>query len=58
MDAFKALTPSSVFQLSGAGEQAFRMISKFVRSVPTCRLELGTNLDEIPLVISRYLSDH
>jgi hypothetical protein len=58
MDAFKALTPSSVFQLSGAGEQAFRTISKFVRSVPTCRLELGTNLDEIPLVISRYLSDH
>jgi len=51
----KALAPSTIFQLSGAGADAFAKLTRLVRRVPCYQLNLGTELDEIPLTISRFL---
>jgi hypothetical protein len=47
----KALAPSTLFQLPGAGHSAFQVMSKFVKQVPCYHLELGTDLAQIPEVI-------
>ena len=54
---FLALAPTTVFQLPGpAQEEVNRSLSAFVRSVPNYILELGTNIDLIPGVISELLN--
>jgi hypothetical protein len=52
----KALAPSTLFQLPGAGHTAFQVMSKFVKQVPCYHLELGTDLAQIPEVILGLLS--
>lgn len=47
----KALAPSTIIQLPGAGEQDLRWMAKFVRQVPSYILELGEDTDKIPSVI-------
>lgn len=54
--ALKALAPSTLFQLPGAGHSAFQVMSKFVKQVPCYHLELGTDLAQIPEVILGLLS--
>ena len=55
--AFRAFAPSTIIQLSGAGQSAFRAMSSLVKRVPCYVLELGTRVSEIPEVIQRVLSD-
>jgi hypothetical protein len=52
-----ALAPSTLFQLPGAGRQAFQKLSEFVKQVPSYVLELGTDLSCIPDVILGLLSE-
>jgi hypothetical protein len=54
--AFQALAPSTVFQLSGAGHEAFQAMARFIKGMPCYRLKLGTNLPQIPDVILDLLS--
>ncbi len=57
MEALRALAPSTLFQLAGAGRSDFVAMSGFVRKVPCYHLELGTALGQIPGVILRLLKD-
>lgn len=52
----KALAPSTIFQLSGAGAEAFAKVTRLVRRVPCYQLNLGTELEEIPRAIGRLLA--
>ena len=52
----KALAPSTIFQLPGAGAGAFDTLTQLVRRVPRYHLELGTKLDRIPAVILDLLN--
>ncbi len=54
--ALKALAPSTIMQLPGAGQKALRLISMLLRQVPCYVLELGTDLPRIPEVIADLLS--
>lgn len=53
--ALLALAPSTIFQLSGAGQPAFQMLSELVRKVPCFVLELGNERPQIPGVIANLL---
>jgi hypothetical protein len=53
----RALAPSTIFQLSGAGHTAFQTMAKFVKQVPCYHLELGANMAQIPDVILGLLSE-
>jgi len=52
----KALAPTTIFTLPGAGKETFSYLSRFVRKVPGYILELGTDLSQIPDVITGLLS--
>jgi hypothetical protein len=56
-DALRALAPSSIFQFSGAGAIAFERLAQLVRALPIVRLNLGSDLGQIPAVIARCVSD-
>lgn len=56
-EAFKALAPSTLFQLSGAGTAAFMIMAKIVRTVPCWQIHLGTDLEELPRIIGRLLRE-
>ena len=53
-----ALAPSSIFQTPGAGAKAFEQLAWLVQQVPSYVLDLGTDIDEIPDVISKLLSNN
>lgn len=55
--ALKALAPSTLLQLSGAGQTEFQLMTKFVKQIPSYHLALGTELSQIPQVILRLLKD-
>ncbi len=55
-EALLALGPSTLLQLPNAGQKAFTMLSALVRRLPCYRLELGTDMEQIPLVIARLLA--
>ena len=55
--ALKALAPSTLFQLSGAGAPAFLVMARLVRTLPCWQLQLGTDLEEIPRTIGRLLRE-
>lgn len=48
----RALAPSTIFQLAGAGKGAFQTMAKLVKKIPCYHLELGTDISGIPGVIS------
>jgi hypothetical protein len=54
--ALRALAPSTIFQLAGSGQIAFKMMSSLVRQVPCYFLELGTDMVQIPIAIEQLLS--
>jgi hypothetical protein len=54
--ALKALAPSTIYQLAGTGQAELTKMSRLVRQVPCYRLELGTDLREIPEVILQVVS--
>ena len=53
----RALAPSTIFQLPGARNDDFQNLIGIVKQVPSYDLELGTDLDRIPSVISDLLSE-
>ncbi len=53
--AFKALAPSTVFQLPGNAQSAFRALVEMVRRLPTYSIELGSDLARIPRAIEDFL---
>lgn len=53
-----ALAPSTIFQLCGAGDEAFRTLSKLVRQAPSYVLNVGTDLSQIPGTILTLLSEN
>jgi hypothetical protein len=52
----KALAPSTIFQLPGAGQRTFQALTRFVKQVPCYNLELGTKVGQIPEVIMHLLA--
>ena len=50
--AWKAMAPSTVLQLPGAGAQDLAAIAGLARSVPCFRLQLGSDWERIPSVIA------
>lgn len=55
-EALRALAPSTIFQLPGAGGDTLRLLAGVSSAVPCYRLELGTDLAAIPTVITKLLS--
>jgi hypothetical protein len=55
--ALNALAPSTIFQLPGAGEQALKQLGRLVQRLPSYVLELGADIERIPVVISKLLSE-
>jgi hypothetical protein len=53
-----ALAPSTIFQLPRAGDGAFQFLARFVKQVPCYCLEVGTDLSQIPDVISGLLTEN
>lgn len=56
MTALRALAPSTLFQLSGAGRREFHSIAKLVKQVPCYYLDLGVDVVHIPDKIAECLS--
>ena len=54
-EAFRALAPTTLFQLPGGGRTAFDKLASMVREAPVYRLELGTDLPGIPRAILNLL---
>lgn len=54
--AFKALAPSTISQLSGAGPQTFQRIARLAQSLPAFRISLARDFDRIPDVVRKFLS--
>ncbi|MEO8464791.1 MAG: serine kinase [Gammaproteobacteria bacterium] len=56
VDGLRALAPSTLFQLSGTGGQNFALMANFARRVPSHFLDAGTDLEQIPAVIKKFLA--
>ena len=56
MEALRTLAPSTILQLSGTGQEAFRLMSALVKQVPCFTFEVGTEISKIPEVIINLLS--
>lgn len=55
--ALVALAPSTIVQLSGADQHSLSTIAAFLASVPTHRLEVGTDLPGIASAVRSFLVD-
>lgn len=55
MQALAALAPTSILHLEGDSRLAFDKMSALVKLVPSYWLDVGSNLDSIPGVITRFL---
>jgi hypothetical protein len=53
--ALRALAPSTIFQLAGAGGNAFQTLASIVRRVPCFEIAVGTDLPQIPAAMRRFL---
>ena len=56
-EALRAIAPSTIFQLSGAGQTSFQRLSSFVERIPVRHLNLGRDFEKIPERISASLSE-
>ncbi len=56
VEGFLAMAPSTIFQLRGVRKTIHKSIGEITRKVPSYVLELGTDIEEIPGVISDWLS--
>jgi hypothetical protein len=54
--AFKALAPSTVFQLPGNAHDAFRALGRLARALPCREIVLGKDLASIPRAIRKFLA--
>ncbi len=53
--ALRALIPSTLFEIHGAGQQALSMLIAMAQQVRTLELRLGTEMERIPELFSRAL---
>ena len=53
--ALAALAPSTIFQLPGTASSDLAAMAQLVRQVPTYALDLGTDLDAVPVAIADLL---
>jgi hypothetical protein len=53
--AFKALAPSTMFQLPGNARAAFQGLAALVRTVPAYEIALGHDIGRIPVAVRRFL---
>ena len=53
--AFKALAPSTMFQLPGNARAAFQGLAGLVRAVPAYEIALGSDIGRIPDAVRRFL---
>lgn len=53
--ALLALAPSTIYQLAGADQQALQLLGTLVKQLPCYELRLGTDLRQIPAVITALL---
>ncbi len=58
MKAFKALAPSTVFQLPGNAHDAFASLGRLVRALPCFDINLGSDMKQTPRVIREFLKQH
>lgn len=56
MESLHALAPSTLFQLSGAGRDAFADLATFAKNTPAYHLNLGSHTPSTPAAISDFLS--
>jgi hypothetical protein len=56
MTAVKALAPSTILMLSGAGKKDLSEMAKTVQQVPCYSLQIGNNLWDVPELIQQVLS--
>jgi len=56
LDAYRAIAPTTLLHLTRATEQAAHKINLLCRSLPVYFLEAGTDLAQIPQVISEFLT--
>lgn len=54
-EAFKALAPSTVFQLPGNAHESFRSLAQITRKWPTYEIQLGSDFSLIPIAIESFL---
>ncbi len=57
IEVLKALAPTTLFQLPGAGKEALQMMSAIAQNVPGYRLEVGPDLDEVVGAIRSLLTN-
>jgi hypothetical protein len=55
--ALNALAPSTILQLPGANQTALKTMSRLVKQVPCYHLQLGTEITQIPQLISQLLTN-
>jgi len=56
-EVFRAIMPSTVFQLPGDARATFGAMARFCRSVPAYGIALGRDIPAIPGVIRRFLHE-
>lgn len=54
-EALRALAPSTIFQLTGAGNRAFVQLGSLVRRLPSFHLDLSRDMSDTPAAISSLL---
>jgi hypothetical protein len=57
VEALLTLAPSTLFQLPGSGPHTFHAFGRLVKEVPIFRIELGTEIERIPGVISGLIDE-
>jgi hypothetical protein len=54
--AMIALAPTTLFQLPGLREEAFKKMALFVRQVPVYQLQLGSDVQKIPYLLDDFIT--
>ncbi|MFT5641875.1 MAG: hypothetical protein ACI9A7_001981 [Cyclobacteriaceae bacterium] len=54
--AMIALAPTTLFQLPGLREEAFKKMAHFVRQVPAYQLQLGSDIQNIPDLLEDFIT--
>jgi hypothetical protein len=54
-EALRALAPSTIFQMAGAGASTFASLGALVKAVPAFRLDLGSDLAAVAACVARLL---
>jgi len=57
VEAVRALAPTTLFQLPGAGATAFEQLASLARALPAWSLDLGSDHGEIPPLVARAIEE-